>query len=466
MRGSESLLLLAAEDEGLRGQLVELLGTYPCELAREAACEVLEVLDRCPSLRLLILCESSPDRDCLDLLQAVREGHQEVAVIVVSSHPTIEHATEAIRRGAEDFVPVPFAGEVLRKEVERVLDAAELRDRVEHLRNLVDNACGFDRIVCRSAAMRAALDRARAAARSDTPVLLTGETGTGKELMACAIHAAGRRAHKAFIPINCAALPHDLLESELFGHRRGAFTGAEGDYAGLFVAAHGGTLFLDEIGELSKQAQAKLLRALQGGEIRPLGGFESRRVDVRIVAATNRSLNQLRKDGFREDLFFRLSVLVLELPPLRARPDDIAPLIAHFLARIRSRGIARVEGIEPRALDRLLHYPFPGNVRELENLLEALAVTLPPERTVVGENDLRGWLRRRGAPLGSTPLPPDTSLRLTELEAWAIAEALRLSHGNKTRAALLLGISRDTLYRKLHERDLDSSDTRTIGRTN
>jgi DNA-binding NtrC family response regulator len=454
----EPRVMLAVGDGALEAKLGALLAAHPVAAA-ERGPGVLDLLDRHSSLRLLILFEAAPDDGALDLLQAARQRRGDLAVIVLSAHPTIEHATEAIRRGAEDFVAVPFSEELLRKEVERVLEAAELRDRVEDLRHQVFDCCGLERIVSRSPRMRPVFERARAAALSDTPVLVTGETGTGKELVARAIHSGGRRATKAFVAVNCAALPRELVESELFGHRRGAFSGADRDFPGLFAGAHGGTLFLDEIGDLSLEAQAKLLRALQDGEIRPVGGLESRRVDVRIIAATNRGLSELRGGRLRPDLFFRLSVLVIELPPLRERYDDIPHLVAHFLVQLRARGVASVEGIDADALELVAGYPFPGNVRELENLLEALSVTLPSGRRSIRADDVRAWLRRRNVGPASTPVHPH--LRLDELEAWAIEEALRLSHGNKSQAAHRLGISRDTLYRKLQDRTLPLSESRT-----
>jgi len=309
--------------------------------------------------------------------------------------------------------------------------------------------------------MRPALERARAASRSDTPVLITGETGTGKELVARAIHAGGRRAQQPLVPLNCAALPRDLVESELFGHRKGAFSGAQTDHPGLFVAAHRGTLFLDEIGDLPLEAQAKLLRVLSDGEVRAVGSLESRHVDVRIIAASNRSLAAMGAGAMRQDLFYRLSVLVIEMPPLRERRDDLPLLVAHFLARIRERGVARVENVDAHALELMLDYPFPGNVRELENMLEGVSLTLPSERTTIRAEDVRGWLRHRGST--APPAAQGPSLRLHDLEVWAITEALRQTEGNKSRAAQLLGISRDTLYRKLQEIGLaaEVSDSRT-----
>jgi two-component system response regulator HydG len=399
----------------------------------------------------------------LDLLDAVRQCRPDVSVLLLSDRPSVEHATEAIRRGAEDFVPVPYSAEVVLKEVARILEAADLRDRVEHLNRIVSRRYGFDRIISGSKRMRPVFELAMAAARSDTPVLIVGETGTGKELVARALHANSRRAQQAFTALNCAALPRDLVESELFGHRRGAFSGALTDHPGLFVSAHGGTLFLDEVGELALDVQAKLLRVLQDGEVRPVGGLDSRRVNVRIIAATNRTLSGMRDGGMRQDLFFRLSVLVIEIPPLRERRDDLPLLIAHILAAIRERGLPRVDGIEPAALELLATYPFPGNIRELENLLEATSLALPAGQTAIRAEDVRAWLRRRGVQgtheITDVAASPGVPIRLADLEAWAIGEAMRQAHGNKSVAAHLLGISRDTLYRKLH--DLHMTDSRT-----
>ncbi len=416
------------------------------------------------SLRLVLLCSSGVDFGALDLLQKIKESRPDVAVLLVSAHPSVEHATESIRRGAEDFVGVPYSKAVVLKEVARVLEAAELRDSIDTLGQLVATRYGFEGIISQSLHMRAVMDRAQAAARSDTPVLVLGETGTGKELIARAIHANSRRAKRPFVPINCAALPRDLVESELFGHRRGAFSGAFSDHPGLFVAAHGGSLFLDEIGELPLEVQAKLLRVLQDGDVRPVGGLETRRVDVRIIAASNRTLVSLRDAHMRQDLFFRLSVLVIEIPPLRNRREDLPLLTAHFLAGIRGRGVHAVSSVESDALELLADYPFSGNIRELENLLEGISLTLPAESHVIRAEDVRVWLRRRGNAAGTrTSDASHVPLRLADLETWAITEALHQAHGNKSLAAQMLGISRDTLYRKIHDLNLavDLSDSRT-----
>jgi two-component system response regulator HydG len=459
-RRSEPRVLVATEDVELGSRLAALLSSHAAD--RSPTSDLAASLERWPALRLLIICDPGSESRTVALLAEVKERRPDLAVLVLSSQPTIGLATAAIRGGAEDLVPVPYSEDVLRKEVERILEAAELRDRVESLHRLVADVYHLDRIVSRSTRMRPVLERARAAARSETPVLVLGETGTGKELVARAIHATSRRARQPLVPVNCAALPRDLVESELLGHRRGAFSGAQTDHPGLFAAAHRGTLFLDEIGELSLEAQAKLLRVLQDGEVRPVGGLQSRRVDVRVIAASNRSLDAMRNGAMRQDLFFRLSVLVIELPPLRDRLDDLPLLASHFLARIRERGVAHIESVDSGALELMLEYPFPGNVRELENMLEAMSLTLSPGRTTLRAEDVKRWLRQR-----HRPIPVRTahgpSLRLHDLELWAITEAMRQTEGNKRRAAQLLGISRDTLYRKLQAMGLEAnmSDSRT-----
>jgi DNA-binding NtrC family response regulator len=457
-------VLISSDDHDLNAALARLLAEHGAALSADSRASVLSDVCAREGLRLLILGETGTDFVTLDLLQAIKEQRPDVAVLIVSAHPTVEHAAESIRRGAEDFVPVPYSDEIVRKEVGRILEAAELRDRVATLDRLIATRYGFERIISRSTRMRAVFDRATAASQSDVPVLIIGETGTGKELIARAIHANGRRSHRPFVPINCAALPRDLVESELFGHRRGAFSGAFTDHAGLFAAANGGSLFLDEVGELPLDVQAKLLRVLQDGEVRAVGGLESRRVDARVVAASNRSLAEMRDKGMRQDLFFRLSVLVIEIPPLRERREDLPLLVAHFLNTRQERNGHHAAQIDPQALDLLAEYHFPGNVRELENMIEGLSVAMPADRTTIRADDVRDWLRRRGLSMERRPIDaPHVPLKLDELEAWAIGEALRQTRGNKSAAAMILGISRDTLYRKLHGLGLDSelSDSRT-----
>ncbi len=457
-RGDPRVLIVATPGE-LRDDLTTFLADLaPVTLPPDAP-GLLDLPARHPTLRVIILVEHAGEPAALDLLQAAKSSHERIAVFVLSDRPTIDHATEAIRRGAEDFVPIPFSKELLRKEIDRALEAAELRDGIAHLQSLVKTAYGFDQLVSGSTRMQPVFERVLAAARSETPVLIVGETGTGKELLARAIHVNSARRDRPFVPVNCAALPGDLIESELFGHRRGAFSGALKDHPGLFVAAHRGTLMLDEIGELPTGAQAKLLRVLQDGDVRAVGGLDSRTVDVRVIAATNRSIRDLRAGALRQDLFFRLSVLVIEVPPLRDRIEDIPRLVEHFLARHRDSGALRLRGLAPDALDLLTRYAYPGNVRELENLVHNLCATLPADRTEILAGDVRGWLRRQGATVPAAPgLPADLPLNLRDLEAHALRLALQQAGGNKSRAAQLLGISRDSLYRKMKEAAAQLSD--------
>jgi DNA-binding NtrC family response regulator len=456
-------VLIAGNHGGLEAAVRALLAVYdPVVETGSDSALLASVRDR-SSLQLVVLCDPGVDSGGLDRLQQIKQLRPDVAVLFMCARPSIEHATKAIRQGAEDFVPIPYSDDLVLKEVARVLEAAELRERIDSLDRLVAMRYGFERVISQSPRMHAVMDRAQAAARSDTPVLILGETGTGKELIARAIHANSPRAQRPFVPVNCAALPKDLVESELFGHRRGAFSGALTDHPGLFVAAHRGSLLLDEIGELPLEVQAKLLRVLQDRDVRPVGGLESRHVDVRIIAASNRTLKALRDGELRPDLFFRLTVVVIEVPPLRDRREDLSLLTAHFLRAIREHG-GHVQGIEPEALALLSRYPFPGNVRELENLLESVSLTLPAGRALIGVADVRAWLERRGEIIGQETVDvSEAPLKLVDLEAWAITEAIRRAQGNKSLAAQMLGISRDTLYRKIHELNLsvNTSDSRT-----
>jgi transcriptional regulator with PAS, ATPase and Fis domain len=297
--------------------------------------------------------------------------------------------------------------------------------------------------------MERVLERARMAASTDASVLLLGETGTGKEMLARAIHAASARARRPFVAVNSGALPRELVESELFGFRKGAFTGAYADAPGIFSAATGGTVFLDELGEMPKDVQVKLLRVLQEKELRPVGGTHAVPVDVRIVAATNGTLNELRSTLLREDLYFRIATIVVEVPPLRTRPEDILVLSQHFAARL-SRRYGREISLGRPATELLLSYGFPGNVRELENLLESVAAVSVENPQVVSDKDLKPLLVS-GASSQGKQVNLGESFSMEQMERMTIQQALRVSGGNRTKAAATLGISRDTLYRKLRQ---------------
>ena len=419
---------------------------YWVEVAHSAA-EALAIQERNPGIALALIDLIMPVTDGLSLLDELHRRAPDLAVVVMTGYGTIETAVEAIKRGAEDYLTKPMDSHALRKKVARLLEVFELRERVQQLEASLDRAPSFETILSVSPAMLHAIEHAKTVAATDASVLLVGETGTGKELMARAIHASSPRAGRSFLPVNCGAIPRELVESELFGVRRGAYTGAYENMPGIFVAAAGGTVFLDEIGEMPKEAQVKLLRVLQEGELRPVGSAKPVSVDVRIIAASNRPLAALRDEHLRPDLYFRIATVVIELPPLRARPEDVLVLAHAFIGRI-SRRAGRQITLARSAEDLLVHSRFPGNVRELESVIESAVAFSRDDPQVITEKDLGSLLpKSEGAPLPG--LFREQTLSLETLERAAIEQALRLCQGNRTRASSLLGISRDTLHRKL-----------------
>jgi two-component system response regulator HydG len=387
--------------------------------------------------------------DGLDVLSGIKRSDPTVPVIIMTAFGGVDSAVEAMRRGAFHYVTKPFELDTLRALAERACRERMLSRENAQLRRTLRANASAQQLLGGSGPMRhlrALIERVAGAASS---VLISGETGTGKELVALALHADSARADKPFVAVNCAALPEHLLESELFGHARGAFTGALQSRRGLFVEADEGTMFLDEIGDMPLPLQGKLLRVLQSGEVRPVGSEQSRRVDVRCVAATHKDLSALVDKGqFREDLFFRLDVLRVPVPALRERADDIPMLVEHFLGKSRS-GAARSQllGFEPDALDFLTLCAWPGNVRQLENLVERLVVTAPgPRATLSDVKHALGPVRDADvdpiAPLLQRPL------RLDELESRYIAGILKGVGGSKVKAAEILGVDPSTLYRR------------------
>ena len=390
-----------------------------------------------------------PGMSGLELCERIVAQRPDVPVIVVTGHGTLESAIGAIRAGAYDFVQKPIKVETLQLTVERALRHHALSSEVQRLREATRPA-PFEGIIGQSSAMRAVFDVAARVAPTDASVLLTGESGTGKELVARALHQRSRRAAGPFVAVNLAALPESLVESELFGHARGAFTDAHAARTGLFLQASGGTLFLDEIGEMPLSVQPKLLRALQERTIRPVGGDHEIPIDVRIVAATNRDLEALVDDGrFREDLFYRINVVRIALPPLRARGHDVLLLAQQAIARFAARMDKPVRGISTPAAEKLIGYDWPGNVRELQNAIEsAVALTRFAEITIEDlPEKIRDYHSSHVLVAGSGD--PDELPTLEEVEKRYILRVIDTVHGNKALASRILGLDRKTLYRKL-----------------
>jgi DNA-binding NtrC family response regulator len=407
----------------------------------------------------LVLADLSlPRMSGLELLDKVKRSWPQTEVIVVTGKGSIATAVDAIKRGAYHYVTKPFAPDEILHLVAQALERRHLRSRQDRLEAELSQARGVHQLVGQSSPIAHIRQLVQTAAGSDATVLLQGESGTGKEIIANAIHAHSKRAAGPLVKMNCAAVPETLLESELFGHEKGAFTGADRRRIGRFEQADGGTLFLDEVVELHPRLQAKFLRALQEREIERLGGQGPRTVDVRIIAATNRDLTQAVTEGLlREDLYYRLNVILLRVPPLRERLDDVPILAMHFLRKYAAREGLTMTGIAAAAQARLMSYAWPGNVRELENAIErAVVLGRGPE---LRPADLPPQLHAAAA-AGPPIIPPH--LTLEEIEKLAIAQALRLSGGNKSEAAERLGIHRTSIYDKMRRYEMtDASGRRT-----
>src|SRR5262245_44876914 len=378
-----------------------------------------------------------------ELLGELRERRPDTEIIVMTGYASIDSAVACMRAGAFDYLEKPFAdSHRVLQTLERALERRRLRVRNRELEGELGRIEALERVVAQSASMRRVLQTVRDLAANESNVLIEAESGTGKELVARAIHETSPRSGGPFVPVDCGALPEGMIEGELFGYLRGAFTGAVRDSEGLFRAAHGGTLFLDEIGELPVALQSKLLRAIQEREVRPLGATEARAVDVRLVAATNRDLAaEVRAGRFRADLFYRVRVVSLALPPLRERPEDVPVLASHFVERA-AQG-TKVIGLEPEALERLIAHRWEGNVRELENTIEAAVALAQGSRITAADLRLSKFDEPRAKP------PDDIALSLDSYERACLEEALRRCQGDVRAAAKLLGIGRSTFYRKL-----------------
>ena len=446
----ESAKILVVDDET---SILKLLKEALTQWAYQVTCvstgaEALEAI-RAELFDAAITDIRMPEMSGLDLLREIKRHDESIEVVVMTGYPTIASAVEALKEGAYDYLSKPLILDELRHLMARVTERRFLKGEVQSLRARLGEELTVNELVGNSVPMQRVKEIIGKVATTDSPVLIEGESGTGKELVAAAIHRLSNRNKGPFIPVNCSAIPEDLLESEFFGHVRGAFSGAVSDALGLFRGANEGTIFLDEIAELSPGLQVKLLRVLQEMQVRPVGSTKAHSVDVRVIAATNRDLDRSIADGrFRQDLYYRLNVVRVTLPPLRARRDDISALVNHFLRRYNRRFRRDVKGITPDALAALGAYDFPGNVRELENVIErAFAMGAREQITFA---DLPA--------LGTTAVMPTTSSattgtvpRLADVEKDLILRALAFYKDDKEAAASALGISRRTIYRRLKE---------------
>jgi two-component system response regulator AtoC len=402
----------------------------------------------------MILCDvRMPRLSGLDFLDRYREGGGRGMVIVMTAYGSIELAVDAMKRGAYDYLPKPFGPDQLVLTLKKAEERESLRQEVTRLREEVGIDRRFRDIIAKAPAMQRALEIALKVARHPSPALITGESGTGKELVARLIHAESERVNAAFVPLNCGAIPENLLESELFGYMRGAFTGAERDKPGLFEVASGGTIFLDEIGEMPHTLQVKLLRVLQEGQVRRLGDTRNRDVDVRLISATNKNLEEeVRTGGFRNDLYYRIAVVPIHLVPLRQRREEIPLLVRHFVEQYNRRLKVQITGVDPDAMQHLLVYSWPGNVRELENTIERAIVLC--EGTRITPVDLPAHITTPVNALDGVELADDelsVKKHSAVLEKRLIRLALERTGGNKTRAAELLELSSRALLYKIRE---------------
>jgi len=447
-KGDKGHILVVDDEPSMRTTLSILLKRegYQVSLA-ESGAEALPLL--APGEYDMILTDLKMEgMDGIELLRHIKAVDPQAEVLIFTAYGTIASAVEAMKLGAYDYIGKPFDEEELLLKVARALERKALVREVRDLRQALRGQEGQGRIIAASREMRAVLTKIDQVAPTDATVLIEGESGTGKELVARAIHRGSLRRDRPFIPINCSTFPETLLESELFGYEKGAFTGADKGRKGLFEAAHSGTLFLDEIADMPLPLQGRLLRALQEGEVRRLGSTQPIRVDVRIVTATNKRVDSLVAQGtLRDDLFYRLNVVRIVIPPLRERPDDIIPLAQHFLEVYKKRAKKEIAGITPEAAQAMLAHPWPGNVRELENAVERGVILCRSSSITAQELSLGIPLPEKGS---------DRGITLKELERRHTLAALERHGGNQAETARELGIGRNTLWRRLKEYGLIS----------
>ncbi len=398
-----------------------------------------------------------PDRDGLDLMEELHQYQTNLPVLILTAHGCIPNAVQAMKKGAYGYLTKPFEDKELQESIDKALNTKRMSEEIQRLQLLVNELYGLENVVARSSEMHKILQQVARVAKTDTTVCIAGETGTGKEVIARVIHCNSPRAAKPFMAVNCAAIPETLFESELFGHVKGAFTGAHQNKKGLIQSADKGTLFLDEIGEMPISLQGKLLRAIQNREILPVGGQVAAKVDVRIIAATNKDLEEAVKEGrFREDLYYRIHVVPLHLPPLRQRREDIPSLAQFFLKRSMEHHHKVVKGFSPEAMQALVTYHWPGNVRELENTIERAVVMSP--QNIITEEFLP--LSPQESSVSSGQLQPLTEAK-ENFEREYLRDLLKATQGNISRASQIAGRYRADFYKLLKKYGLHPSDKHT-----
>ncbi len=396
-----------------------------------------------------------PEMDGIELLKRLKKINPAVEVIIMTGYGTIQNAVRAIKLGASNYITKPFNKEELINAIEKIVEKNSLKNQVLSLRSELDQMQGFENLIGNSKEMNAVYEGIKAAARNNSTVLIVGESGTGKELVARAIHSNSPKSKGPFVPVNCGAIPKDLIESEFFGHKKGAFTTADYTTEGLFRKAEKGTIFLDEIGEMHKDTQVKLLRVLQDKKVRPVGGTEEYPLDVKVIAATNRALSDLtEKHLLREDLFYRISVITITTPPLRDHPEDIPLLVKRYINKFNAHFSMNAQGMDRKALDILMDYHWPGNVRELENLMEGLFAMGINDSITISDlpNKFINPTKSASSSADRVSRQEETKVSsLKETERNLVKQALIESKGNKSKAAQKLGISRTRLYKKLDQ---------------
>lgn len=448
----ETVLIIDDEEE-LRNLLTTLLKLEGYQVFQAATGREGLLLAEKEEPAVIISDVRLPDISGLSLLPRLQEQNPRAEVIVLTAYGTIEDGVQAIKEGAFDYITKGDEDNKIVPVVQRAMEKARMRLQIEHLQRSVGQKYHFDTIIGNTASIRQAVEIARKAAETDVPVLLLGETGSGKEIFAQAIHHAGSRKGQPFIAINCSAFAKDLLESEMFGYKAGAFTGATKNKKGLFEEAHKGTLFLDEIGDLDLALQAKFLRALEEQSFIKAGDTKPTRVDVRLIAATNRNLEkEIEAGNFRADLYYRIGVMKIELPALRDRPEDI-PLFAEYFIQDYARKMKRnITEVSAAFMERLKDYPFPGNIRELRNVIERAVILSEGQKLTEQQLPKEFFPEKPGIPAAPATkwwIPKESSGKLETIEKQHILKILQQTGGNKTRAAELLGIGITTLYRKL-----------------